>query len=171
MARPGSHGSGTRLDSSDLPWGEAWVLQRSAEADPGGREKGCWVGISSDASALLALAFLKSPEPLRSALTSRQPLQDCAALSISPSSFPFFALNLCPCKSSFLSGVPWHCLCHSPHPSTHMAWLQGCLHVSLSPTLGVGLHHCCSPWEGGKRGQLVIEHLLSCQSWTLKIPH
>ena len=108
LARPESHGSGTGLDSSDLAWGEAWVLKGGAEADPGEREKGCWVGVSFDASALLALAFLKSPEPLGSSLTSHQPPRDCSPLSISPSSFSFFALPSAPAVC-----FPWNPLVSS----------------------------------------------------------
>lgn len=72
LARPGSHGLGTGLDSSDLPWGQVWVFKGSSEADPGVREKGCWVSTSPGVSALLALAFQKSPETLHSALTFHQ---------------------------------------------------------------------------------------------------
>lgn len=54
VARPGSHGPGTRLDSSHLPSGAGWVLKGSADADTGRWDKGCGVGTSPDASALLS---------------------------------------------------------------------------------------------------------------------
>lgn len=62
MSRLGSHGPGTRPDSSEV----GWVLKGSVDVDASRREMGCGAGTGPDARARRSLAFLKSPAPSRS---------------------------------------------------------------------------------------------------------
>src|SRR3712207_1446585 len=107
LARPGSCGRGTGLDSSDGPLAEGWVLKGSADADTERRKKDAgWAQAPSLRSSVLASAgalglcssVLMSPETRGSspAPSSCQPRQACSAPALSPSSFPSTPLGLCP---------------------------------------------------------------------------
>ena len=98
LARPGSHGPGTGLDSFDLSLGEGWVLKETTDIVAERRKKDCWVGTSPD-------GIPERPQSLYTlALSSVSLIRTALQLPISPLSFPFILLGflplLYPCSTS-----------------------------------------------------------------------